>query len=102
MTMVAIYRGMGKTYHDMGQYHNEIGVIKKRYNYQKQVYPSDEYLLEIASIYEDNLHNKEAALKYYQKYYNRIKNYEYDYWQVKAEKVLAKVNHLKEELHFER
>ncbi len=102
MSMVAIYRGMGKTYHNKGQYHNEIAVIKKRYNYQKQAYPSYEYLLEIASIYEDNLHNKEAALKYYQKYYDRIKNYEYDYWKEKAEKVLAKVNHLKEELHFER
>jgi tetratricopeptide (TPR) repeat protein len=102
MTMSAIYRGMGKTYHDMGQYHNEISVIKKRYNYQKQVYPSAEYLLEIASIYEDNLHSKESALKYYQNYYDIIKDYEYGYWKEKAEKVLAKINHLKEEMHFER
>ena len=102
MSMVAIYRGMEITYRNLHQYHKEIAAIKKRHVYQKQFADFDYHLLEIATIYEDDLHDKKSALKYYQKYYDMIKNIDNDYYQQKAEKLLAKINRLKEDLHFEQ
>ncbi len=101
LTMSATYRGMAKSYHDMGLYRKEIAVIKKRQAYYAQAYPSHEYLLEIAEIYEYNLHDKKSALKYYQRYYDKIKDFDDSYWKEKSEKTLAKINRLKEDLHFE-
>ncbi|MCF6241976.1 MAG: tetratricopeptide repeat protein [Bacteroidales bacterium] len=102
MTMAAVYRGMAETYHGLGQYHNEITAIKKWQKYRSQVYPLTEYLLEIAEIYDKSLDDKRNAIKFYTKYYEQIKAYEADYWQKKAEKALARINQLKEDLHFEK
>lgn len=102
MTMSATYHGMAETYHAMGKYHQEIATIKKRAKYLSNRFPSNIFLLEIANIYEENLNDKKSALKYYQKYYNQIKGFESSYWEKEAEKTLAKINRLKEDIHFEK
>ncbi len=100
--MASVYRGMSKSYAGKGQYHKQIDYIKKRYKQQVLMhnrFPVYLQYLEIAKIYDENIKNKELALKYYQKYWNLIKDLSFG--PVHKEQVLAKINRLKEDLHFE-
>ena len=84
------------------QYHKQIEFIKKQYEQRVLEYPRFPAYMqypEIAEIYETKLNNKKMALKYYEKYWNVIKNDQYS--EKQTERVLAKINRLKEDLHFE-
>jgi superkiller protein 3 len=100
--MSVIYRGYSNSYAGKGQYYKQIEFIKKQYEQRVLEYPRFPVYMqypEIAEIYETKLNNKKMALKYYEKYWNVIKNDQYSKKQ--TELVLAKINHLKEDLHFE-
>lgn len=102
LAMASVYRGMSKSYAGKGQYYKQIDYIKKRSKQQALIhpgYPTYSQFLEMAKIYEENINDKKLALKYYQKYWEAIKDWNYSYEH--KEKVLAKINHLKEDLHFQ-
>ncbi|MEN8122456.1 MAG: tetratricopeptide repeat protein [Bacteroidota bacterium] len=102
MVMASIYSGMSKSYAGKGQYYKQIDYIKKR---SKQLalkhpgYPRYSQFLEIAKIYEESIKDKKMSLKYYQKYWDVIKDWNFNLEH--KEQVLAKINHLKEDLHFQ-
>ncbi len=100
--MSSIYSGMSDSYAGKGQFYKQIDYIKKRSKQQALISPDNmvyQHFLEIADIYDRNIKDKKMALKYYQKYWNIIKDW--DFRPEHKEQVLAKINHLKEDLHFE-
>jgi len=102
LVMASVYRGMSNSYAGKGEYYKQIDFIKKRYKQQlikHPGFPPHVQFLEIAKIYEENLNDKKLALKYYQKYWEVIKDW--DFRLEHKEQVLAKINHLKEDLHFQ-
>ncbi len=93
--------GKSVSYKLKKDYHKQIKYIKKQQEYRKKrgfAFPY--FLLEIAKIYDENLHEKKLALRYYSEYYERTKDYAFMQGE-KKEKLLARINRLKEELHFE-
>lgn len=101
LVMSSIYTGMADSYRLAGQYHKEIEMINKRQKILPKKYKTVFYMLEIAEIYEDDLNNKKKAVQYYENFYastegNKWVTDEY------RNKILTKINRLKEDLHFEQ
>ncbi|OQY05118.1 MAG: hypothetical protein B6I20_01830 [Bacteroidetes bacterium 4572_117] len=102
IVMASVYRGMSESYKGKGQYYKQIAYIKKRSEQQSKRfpgYPVYRQFLELAEIYDNNIKDKKTALKYYQKYWDVIKDWNFNLKH--KEQVLAKINHLKEDLHFQ-
>ena len=101
LVKASLYSGMSDSYAGKMQYYKQIEYIKKSAKQRLLVYPgitAYSHYLEIAVIYETKLNDKKMALKYYQKYWAVIK--EWKFRLEHKEQVLAKINHLKEDLHF--
>jgi len=99
--LVAIFRGISENYRNQKQYHKQITYIKKRHNVKGNRFAYYEYLLEIAEIYDKNLKDYKNSLIYYEKYWNIIKDSKWRRDEYK-EKILSKINRLKEEIHFQK
>jgi len=102
LVMASIYRGMSNSYAGKGQYYKQIDYINRRSKQQSLIhsrFPVSQRYLEIADIYDQNIKDKKKALKYYQKYWEVIKDWNFSLEH--KEQVLAKINHLKEDLHFQ-
>lgn len=100
--MSLVYKGKADSYAGKGQYYKQIDYLNKQYKQRKIKYPGFPIYMsypQIAEIYETRLNNKKMALKYYEKYFKAIKDNKYN--EKQAERTLAKINRLKEDLHFE-
>lgn len=100
LVMSSIYNSMSKSFEGKGLYEKQISMVQKREGALTKEYKSPYYLYEIARIYEKNVKNKRKAVEYYEKYYAEIKNVKW--YSETSEEILAKINRLKEDLHFER
>lgn len=101
LSMSSTYRGLQACYQKKGQHYKAIEMIKLRQEVLKNRFFSNQYLLEIAEVFEVNLKDKSKALKYYKKYYGHIKDAEW-YSEESKNKLEAKINRLKEDIHFEQ
>ncbi len=99
LSMSATYRGLQTAYHKKGLYYKEIEMIKMRKEVLGQEFYSPMYLAEIANVYENGIKNKQTALKYYEKYYDEIKDW---YPEEGKNRIEIKINRLKEDIHFEK
>ncbi|MDF1548891.1 MAG: tetratricopeptide repeat protein [Bacteroidales bacterium] len=101
MLITSIYTGKAESYGRKGKYYKQIEMIKLRQDATEKRFKSDWYLLEIADIYENKIMDKKTALKYYQQYWEQIKDLK---WYSEDDKngILSKINRLREEMHFEK
>ncbi|NJO91316.1 MAG: hypothetical protein HC831_21895 [Chloroflexia bacterium] len=97
--MSSTYRGLQAAYHKKGLYYKEIEMIKMRQEALGEEFYSPMYLIEIAEVYENSIKNKQAALKFYEKCYDEIKDW---YPEESKNKIETKINRLREDIHFER
>jgi hypothetical protein len=97
MTVTTIYSGIADSYKLLGNYKQQINTILKRQEFLPENYKSSKYLQEIAEIFDYNLKDKPNALKYYEDYYNEIKNREWLSQQSKNT-IAAKIKNLKAEI----
>ena len=101
LSMSSTYRGLQACYRKKGKHYKEIEMIKLRQKALGDAYYSPKYLLEIAEVLERDLNDKPGALKYYEKYYNGIKDANW-YSADRKNKIELKINRLKEDIHFEK
>lgn len=95
MVITAIYSGLVESYRANGDYSEQINTIIKRNENTPAQFSSPQYLFEIAQVYELDLKNKKKAVKYYQDYYNAIKDLSF-YSKENKEIIMSKINKLKQ------
>ncbi len=100
MLLASLNGGKATSYKLKKDYRNQIKFLKKRRaNMKARGFVLYSFLLEIATIYDEKLHDHKSALHYYTEYYERTKNLAFMKDEDK-EKLLARINRMKEELHF--
>jgi len=102
MVMASIYRGMSESYAGKGKFFKQIDYINKQYEQRSlrfPQYPIYGKYLEIAKIYDESIKDNKIALKYYEKYWAVIKDWNFNHKH--KEQIQYKINHLKEDLHFQ-
>ncbi len=102
LVMSSIHAGKANSYKLKKDYKKQIEHITTQYEYlSKRGFSIGMYhhKLQIALIYDKKLNNKKAALRYYTDYYDSIKDKAYVRDKEK-EKLVARINRLKEDLHF--
>ncbi|MBN1253269.1 MAG: hypothetical protein JXR51_00070 [Bacteroidales bacterium] len=97
----AIYNGISENYSKQKLFYKQIEYIHKRQKVIPKSFNSNEYLLKVANIYENDIKDIKNALKYYERYWSYIKDVSW-HEDVYKEQIISKINRLKEELHFQK
>jgi len=101
LVMSSIYTGKAASYNQKGEYYKQIEMFKNRQEILPNSYKSANYLLEIAEVYEKDLNDRKNAIKYYEAYFERIKDINW-YSEDFKNNIQAKINRLREAMHFEK
>jgi len=101
LVMSSIYRGKQFSYEKRGQFYKSIEMIQKRQKVLQGRYFSYYYLLEIADIYENEIKDKNKAIKFYEQFLVVVKDAKW-YSEERKTAIETKINRLREDLHFEK
>lgn len=101
LILSSIYTGKAASFNKKGDYRKQIEMLETRQDILPSRYKSEMYLLEIADVYEKDLNDRKKAIKYYEEYFEKIKDLNW-YSDETKNNIQAKINRLREEMHFEK